>query len=75
MKLLAAPSQSIRSLPRKANGRLILTVTGREAIPDLVVLLVSQGIRVYRLAARDPSLEDVYFALHGEVEVLQRTGV
>ena len=62
-----APSLT-RGLPRRTNGSLTLTVTGREAIPDLMNLLVNQGIRVYRLAANDPSLEDVYFALHGEKE-------
>lgn len=54
--------------PHRTNGTLTLTVTGREAIPDLLTLLVNQGVRVYRLAAKEPSLEDVYFALHGEKE-------
>ena len=54
--------------PHRTNGTLTLTVTGREAIPDLLALLVNQGVRVYRLAAKEPSLEDVYFALHGEKE-------
>ena len=37
----------------------------RETIPDLVAALVGAGVRVYRVAAQEPSLEDVYFALHG----------
>jgi hypothetical protein len=36
----------------------------------LLALLVTQGIRIYRMAANEPSLEDVYFALHGEKENL-----
>ncbi len=65
---LSKASSLIRGLPQRTNGSLTLTVTGREAIPDLLALLVNQGIRVYRLAANEPSLEDVYFALHGEKE-------
>jgi ABC-2 type transport system ATP-binding protein len=49
-----------------------LTVTGigREAIPDLVARLVAAGVRIYRVAPHEPTLEDVYFALHGEEEEL-----
>jgi ABC-2 type transport system ATP-binding protein len=66
-----APASLVRGMPRRANGTLTVTVTGREAIPDLLAMLVQQGIRVYRLATDEPSLEDVYFALHGEQEVEQ----
>jgi ABC-2 type transport system ATP-binding protein len=68
MDILSAASSLTRGLPRRTNGTLTLTVTGREAIPELMTLLVNQGIRVYRLAANEPTLEDVYFALHGEME-------
>ena len=68
LEILTNASSLTRGLPRRTNGSLTLTVTGREAIPDLMKLLVNQGIRVYRLAANEPSLEDVYFALHGEKE-------
>jgi ABC-2 type transport system ATP-binding protein len=48
----------------------IFSVVGadREAIPDLVAALVAGGVRVYRVAPQEPSLEDVYFALQGEKE-------
>jgi ABC-2 type transport system ATP-binding protein len=68
LNLLSDASSLIRGLPRRINGSLTLTVTGRESIPDLLSLLVNQDVRVYRLAANEPSLEDVYFALHGEKE-------
>lgn len=68
LEIISNASSLIRGLPRRTNDSLTLTVTGREAIPDLLTLLVNQGIRVYRLAAKEPSLEDVYFALHGEKE-------
>ena len=50
------------------NGTLTIQGPDREAIPDLVASLVNAGVRVYRVAPREPSLEDVYFALHGEQE-------
>jgi len=68
LQILSNASSLTRGLPHRTNGSLIQTVTGREAIPNLLTLLVGQGIRVYRLSANEPSLEDVYFALHGEKE-------
>jgi ABC-2 type transport system ATP-binding protein len=65
------------SLPRDARDvswdgaarSLSLWMPRRGAIPDLVAALVSGGCRVYRVAPQEPTLEDVYFALHGEVEL------
>jgi ABC-2 type transport system ATP-binding protein len=68
LELLSEPSELIRGLPQRKNGYLSVTVAGREAIPDLLNLLIQQSIRVYRLAAKESSFEDVYFALHGEKE-------
>jgi ABC-2 type transport system ATP-binding protein len=42
--------------------------SAREAIPGLVAALVAAGVRIYQVAPQEPSLEDVYFALHGEEE-------
>jgi ABC-2 type transport system ATP-binding protein len=39
---------------------------GREAVPGLLAALVEAGVRVYRVTPQEPSLEDVYFALHGD---------
>jgi ABC-2 type transport system ATP-binding protein len=70
--------QALRSLPRlvvgepvRANGVLMVTLTGHEAIPDLLEVLVHQHVRVYRIAAQEANLEQVYFALHGEKESVQ----
>lgn len=52
----------------QVNGHISVTVFGRQAIPDILSLLVGQGVRIYNLAANEPTLEDVYFALHGEKE-------
>jgi len=48
------------------NGRLALQGVGREEIPGLVAALAGAGVRIYRVAPEEPSLEDVYFALQGE---------
>jgi ABC-2 type transport system ATP-binding protein len=54
----------------------LFTVVGadREAVPDLVASLVAAGVRIYRVTPREPSLEDVYFALHGESALSEIAG-
>ena len=49
-------------------GSLLLAGARRETIPELVAALVGAGLRVYQVTPQEPSLEDVYFALHGEAE-------
>ena len=68
LEALSSASSLTQGLPRRENGNLTLTVPGRDAIPALLNILVQKGIRVYHIAAHQPSLEDVYFALHGEKE-------
>lgn len=36
----------------------------RDEIPDLVAALVAVGARIYQMTPQEPTLEDVYFALH-----------
>ncbi len=67
--------QVLRGLPRlvvgeplRKDGALVATLAGHEAIPDLLGVLVHQDVRVYRIAAQEANLEQVYFALHGEKE-------
>ncbi|MCS7060612.1 MAG: ABC transporter ATP-binding protein [Anaerolineae bacterium] len=62
--LTARPQPSADQAPGGPLGALSLRVTGREAIPDMLALLTRHGVRVYRLTPHEPSLEDVYFALH-----------
>lgn len=38
----------------------------REAIPELIGMLSTVGVQIYRVNPREPSLADVYFALHEE---------
>jgi ABC-2 type transport system ATP-binding protein len=49
----------------KAEGALITVQgVGREGIPAVVSGLATAGVRVYRVAPGEASLEDVYFAIH-----------
>jgi len=52
--------------PERAGNTLTVVGAPRERIPDLVAALALEGVRIYRVAQQEPSLEDVYFALHGE---------
>src|SRR6185369_4589725 len=60
--------KSVRTLvigaPKREKEMITLTVSGREAIPELLFLLLHNGLRVYRLAPQEVNLEEVYFALH-----------
>lgn len=47
-----------------SNGTITVTGAPRELIPDLLSDLVTAGVRVYRANPQEPSLSDVYFALH-----------
>ena len=70
---LESALQILQQLPRLVTGApnlekdtVTLTLSGWEAIPELLAVLVQNGLRVYRLAPRETNLEDVYFALHGD---------
>jgi ABC-2 type transport system ATP-binding protein len=53
------------NVPRREKELLSLTLSGWEAIPELLSVLVQKGLRVYRLAPQEADLEEEYFALHG----------
>ena len=57
--------------PQQPNGVLLATIDQRDSIPEVLANLVQNQIRVYRLAARDADLEQVYFTLHEEQEGVQ----
>ncbi len=64
-----APSLNIlHNIHKEAtHDKGIITIKNilRESIPDLLAVMVNAGIRIYRVAPDEPTLEDVYFALHG----------
>ena len=47
---------------------ITLALPLRELIPQLVSHLVKANLPLYRLTPQEPTLEDVYFALHGDKE-------
>ena len=57
--------QLVISPPKQEKDILSMTLAGREAIPELLSILVQKGVRVYRLAPQEANLEEVYFALNG----------
>jgi ABC-2 type transport system ATP-binding protein len=61
-QLLASVSEG--EIDRDGNGRLRTHGLPREAIPPLVARLAAEGLTVYEVRRLDPSLEDVYLALH-----------
>lgn len=54
----------------KASGGGVITVSikDRARIPALVARLVDSDVAIYRLTPGEPTLEDVYFALHAKKE-------
>ncbi len=54
-----------------SHDKSVVTVSGmpREAIPDALSKLIDGGVRVYRAMPHEPTLEDVYFALHRQTGV------
>ena len=63
--------QNLDNFSDVQHEKTVITVSGIEhtAIPDMLAKLVTQGIQVYRVAPDEPTLEDVYFALHEAKEV------
>lgn len=50
------------------NGTVQFSGIGHDAIPELIAQLVAAGVRLHRVTPLEPTLEDVYFALHGDGE-------
>ncbi len=68
LQVLKELPQLVISEPKCEKDILTMTISGREAIPDLVSALYQKGIRIYRLAPQEANLEEVYFALNGGVQ-------
>jgi len=68
MQLLQELKDLVLGTPKQGKDVINLTLSGREAIPELLSILVGKGMHIYRLAPREANLEEVYFALHGGEE-------
>jgi ABC-2 type transport system ATP-binding protein len=69
--LHALPGTPVQASAGQRNGTLEVSGAEREAIPDLIAALVSADVRIYQVTPQEPTLEDVYFALHSDAEVKQ----
>ena len=65
LQVLQSVPQLVIGAPQREKDTLSMTLSGRDAIPELLSILVGHGLRVYRLAPQEANLEEVYFALHG----------
>ena len=70
LQALQAAAPGVASAGQR-NGAIVVSGAEREAIPDLIAALVSAGVRIYQVTPQEPTLEDVYFALHSDAEVKQ----
>jgi len=68
MQILQKLPELVIAPPKHEKGTITLTLSGREAIPELLSVLVQKGLHIYRLAPQEANLEEVYFALHGGTE-------
>ncbi len=62
---------TLRRLPgvsdiRYGSLQMEMSVTGEEVMPAVVETLVREGARILSVALRQPSLEEIYFAIRGE---------
>lgn len=65
VKLLQQLTQLVISAPKREKDVITMTLSGHEAIPEVLSILIQNSVRVYRLAPQEANLEEVYFALHG----------
>ncbi len=68
MQTLQGFPQLVIGVPKREKDMITMTLSGRESIPELLSILLGQGLRVYRFAPHEADLEEVYFALHGDTE-------
>jgi ABC-2 type transport system ATP-binding protein len=68
LQLLQGLPELVIAAPKREKDTLTITLAGLESIPDLLSILVQNGLRVYRLAPQEANLEEVYFALHGDAQ-------
>ncbi|RRR69193.1 MAG: ABC transporter ATP-binding protein [Candidatus Viridilinea halotolerans] len=47
-----------------SDGRIIVSGIERDTIPSIITRLSAAGVHIYRVSPLEPSLADVYFALH-----------
>jgi ABC-2 type transport system ATP-binding protein len=75
MRLERSPAALLAGLARfgrdvrEENGRVRLRVDGEERLPEITRWLVAEGVGLYHLAARRPTLEELFLEVIGDVRV------
>jgi hypothetical protein len=64
---LAAGLDGVLRFERNGAGAT-LAVDDLDRVPDLVAALAAAGVRLTRVVPHEPSLEELYFAVHGAGE-------
>ena len=64
--------QTFSEISELSHSKSVVTVSGikYEAIPTMLSKLVGEGVEIYRVMPQEPTLEDVYFALHRKTEAI-----
>ncbi len=62
--------QTFSGISELSHKKSVVTVSGikHKAIPNVLSKLIRDGVKVYRVVPQEPTLEDVYFALHSKTE-------
>lgn len=68
LKILQELPKIVIGSPKQEKDLLTLTLSGRDAIPGLLSILVEKGVHIYRFSPQEADLEEVYFALHGDLK-------
>ncbi len=71
LQVLRNMPQLVVGEPIKPNGAFVVTINKHESVPKVLASLVQHDVRVYRLAAQEVNLEQVYFTIHEEKEGVQ----
>jgi ABC-2 type transport system ATP-binding protein len=61
-------SHGIEVIDRTVPGRVILQGVDRASTPDMIRAMADEGIPLFSVVPQEPTLEDVYFALEGQME-------
>lgn len=64
IKALAVIPDAREVVQEEGHPVISLSLNLREQVPEVVSHLVEAGVPIYRLTPKEPTLEDIYFALH-----------
>jgi ABC-2 type transport system ATP-binding protein len=68
LKALAAIPDAREVIRQEGHPVISLSLNLRDQVPGVVSRLVAAGVPIYRLTPKEPTLEDIYFALHEQNE-------